>query len=171
MKFIIKRCPGTRFKGLLRAGSRVWPCHLGRSGQRVLKREGDGATPAGSFSLKTVFYRPDRVARPITALPLRAIKPCDGWCDAPADRNYNRLVTHPYPASAERLWRDDRLYDIVVEIGYNDRPRIRGRGSAIFMHLKGAEAGPTEGCIAFEPDDLRAVLGLAHPKSVIISTF
>src|SRR5690349_10502148 len=101
-------------RGSLRLGNLAFPCALGRNGRRTNKREGDGATPAGVWPLREVLYRPDRVHRPRTAMPVKAIRPQDGWCDAPADRNYNRPVRHPYPASAERLWRSDELYDIVV---------------------------------------------------------
>jgi L,D-peptidoglycan transpeptidase YkuD (ErfK/YbiS/YcfS/YnhG family) len=134
------------------------PCALGRSGRRVVKREGDGATPIGSFAVREAFYRADRLARPRTALPLRPIGVLDGWCDDPLDRNYNRRVRHPYPASAERLWRSDRLYDLVVVLGYNDRPRIAGRGSAIFMHVAGPGFAPTAGCIALRLPDLKRLL-------------
>ena len=133
---------------MLALGGMRFPCALGRTGCRVRKREGDGATPVGLWRLRVVLYRPDRVQRPRTHLPVQAIRPCDGWCDAPADRNYNRPVRHPYPASAERLWRTDGLYDIVVVLDYNDRPRVRGRGSAIFMHVAKPGYAPTEGCIA-----------------------
>lgn len=169
MNFIIKRRPGTRCKGLLLGEHRIWPCHLGRSGQSALKREGDGATPVGRYPFRAAYYRADRIARPDTALPIRPINPDDGWCDAPGDRNYNRLVTLPYPASTERLWRDDELYDIIVELGYNDRPRIQGRGSAIFMHRANADGGPTDGCIALPMHDLRAVLRLMRRDGAIIS--
>ena len=81
-------------------------------------------------------------------MPARAIRNCDGWCDAPTDRNYNRPVRLPYPASAERLWREDELYDVVVVLGHNDCPRTKGRGSAIFMHVAKPGYAPTEGCIA-----------------------
>ena len=67
----------------------------------VRKREGDGATPVGCWRLLQVLYRADRIRRPTTGLPARAIGPNDGWCDAPDDRNYNRLVRRPYGASAE----------------------------------------------------------------------
>ena len=134
------------------------PCALGRSGRRALKREGDGATPIGHFLLERVLYRPDRSPRPRTGLPLRAIAPADGWCDAPADRNYNRSIRHPYPASAERLWRADGLYDVVVVLACNRRPRIRGRGSAIFIHVARPGFTPTEGCIALRRPDLLRLL-------------
>ena len=129
-------------------------CVLGRTGRRTRKREGDGASPAGVWALREAFYRSDRLMRPATSLPLRAIGPLDGWCDASSDRNYNRRVTQPYPASAEYLWRDDGLYDIVVVLGYNDRPRIKGRGSAVFLHCASPNFKPTEGCIAVRRGDL-----------------
>ncbi len=135
-------------------GGPAVPCALGRSGRRALKREGDGAAPIGSFALEAVLYRPDRVLRPRTGLPLRAVGRQDGWCDAACDRNYNRLVRHPYPASAEELWRGDGLYDVIVVLHYNRRPRIRGRGSAIFMHVARPGLAPTEGCIALRRADL-----------------
>jgi L,D-peptidoglycan transpeptidase YkuD (ErfK/YbiS/YcfS/YnhG family) len=132
---------------------------------QALKREGDGASPRGYFPLLSVLYRPDRVARPRTALPLKPIRRTDGWCDAPADRNYNRPVRMPYPASAEELWRADGLYDIVVVIDYNVRRRGRNHGSAIFMHVAGPRYGPTEGCVALERGDLVRLLA-ALPRNV-----
>jgi L,D-peptidoglycan transpeptidase YkuD (ErfK/YbiS/YcfS/YnhG family) len=101
-------------------------------------------------------------------LDLRATRPNDGWCDSPSDRNYNRRVDLPYRSSAEKLWRDDGLYDIVVVLGYNDAPRIRNRGSAIFMHIARTGFRPTEGCVALREADLRRVLNAVRRKSRII---
>lgn len=134
------------------------PCALGRSGIRARKREGDGATPLGVFRLLRVYYRPDRVQRPRTGLPVIRLRPADGWCDAGADRNYNRPVELPYPASCEQMWRSDDVYDIVVVLSHNTRPRKRGAGSAIFMHIARPGYSPTEGCIALSRRDLLAVL-------------
>jgi L,D-peptidoglycan transpeptidase YkuD (ErfK/YbiS/YcfS/YnhG family) len=135
------------------------PCALGRSGRRALKREGDGATPIGSFALRELFYRPDRLPHPRTGLPVRVLRVEDGWCDDPSDRNYNRRVRHPYPASAERLWRADHLYDLILVMGYNDRPRLKGRGSAVFMHVAGPGLAATEGCVALRLPDLKRLIG------------
>jgi L,D-peptidoglycan transpeptidase YkuD (ErfK/YbiS/YcfS/YnhG family) len=145
-------------RGVLALGGSHLPCALGKGGCRAIKHEGDGASPRGIWQLKTVYYRADRVSRPRTALPVHVLKPSAGWCDAPGDRNYNRSVRHPYPASAERMWRADRLYDIVIVLDHNDRPRRRGMGSAIFMHLARDGFTPTEGCIALRERDLRRVL-------------
>jgi L,D-peptidoglycan transpeptidase YkuD (ErfK/YbiS/YcfS/YnhG family) len=136
------------------------PCALGRAGCRARKREGDGATPVGRWPMLRVLYRPDRVPRPRTKLPARPIRESDGWCDAPADRNYNRPVRLPYPASAEAMWRHDGLYDLVVVLDYNVRPRLRGRGSAIFMHVAKPGYAPTEGCIALARPHLLRILGI-----------
>ena len=101
-------------------------------------------------------------------LDLRAVRMIDGWCDSPSDRNYNRSVTLPYPRSAERLWRADGIYDVVVVLGYNDVPRIRNRGSAVFMHIARAGFPPTDGCIALSQRDLRRVLGVVPRASEIV---
>lgn len=148
-------------QGVVQLGNLSLPCAFGRSGRRVLKREGDGATPIGTWRLKGIFYRSDRGPRPSAGLPIRTLRPRDGWCDAPADPNYNRQISHPYSASAEHLWRGDALYDIVVVLDHNDRPRRRGGGSAIFLHVARPGYQPTEGCIAFSDRDLRRLLVMA----------
>lgn len=150
-------------RGTLSWKGRTFPCTLGRSGVRLDKREGDGATPVGCFVLRRVLYRPDRVTAPVTRLPCAPIAPDDGWCDAPDDPAYNRMVRLPYPASAERLWRDDHLYDVVVVLGHNDDPVVPGAGSAIFMHLAREDGGPTEGCIGLARETLLALLAAAGP--------
>lgn len=157
-QLFVSSLSGAATRGMLRMGGISLPCALGRAGRRALKREGDGATPIGSFALERVLYRPDRVQRPVTGLPVEAIGPNDGWCDSVQDRNYNRAICHPYPASAEFLWRNDALYDIIVVLAYNRRPCVRGRGSAIFMHVARPGYEPTEGCIALKLSDLQMVL-------------
>jgi L,D-peptidoglycan transpeptidase YkuD (ErfK/YbiS/YcfS/YnhG family) len=114
-----------------------------------------------------MFYRADRLVRPLGALPIRPIRPEDGWCDYPFDRNYNRFVRHPYPVSAEQLWRTDYLYDLIVVLGHNDVPRRRNAGSAIFMHVARPEYAPTEGCIALSKRDLRQVASHLTWRSTI----
>lgn len=159
-----------RSRGWLVVGARRYPVALGRNGRRTRKREGDGATPVGSWRIVEVFYRPDRGLRPESGVPLRRILPRDGWCDAPGDRNYNRRVRLPYPASAESLWREDHLYDIVVVLDHNRQPRTRGGGSAIFMHIARDGYGPTEGCIAICGKDMRLVLrGLRLGARIVVA--
>lgn len=139
-----------RRKGFLRAGGAVFPCALGRSGIVTAKREGDGGTPRAALKLRRVFFRADRMARPATLLPARAITPRDAWCDDVADRRYNRLIDRPPGQAEERLAREDHLYDVIVELGWNDAPVRRGRGSAIFWHLARPGFTPTAGCVAVE---------------------
>jgi len=154
--------------GVLFLGMLTVPCALGRGGITAFKREGDGATPRGRFDLRRVLYRSGQAPRPRTRLPIAQIKRDDGWCDAPPDRNYNRAVRHPYPTGAEVMWRDDGLYDVVVVIGYNDRPRIRGRGSAIFLHVVKPGFEATEGCVAVRASDMRKLLAYVGRGSRIV---
>jgi L,D-peptidoglycan transpeptidase YkuD (ErfK/YbiS/YcfS/YnhG family) len=145
-------------RGTFKFRGNTYPCALGRCGVTLDKYEGDGATPAGDFPLRSVLFRPDRIGRPSTMLPSRPIESHDGWCDDPGDPRYNRIVSLPYPSSAERLWRDDHIYDVIVVIGYNDDPPIAARGSAIFLHAARKNFVPTAGCVALAIDDLLAVL-------------
>ena len=121
--------------GILQAGNRRVTCALGHSGITARKREGDGATPAGSWPFRTLFYRKDRVDLPAIQLQTSEISAYDGWCDDPECPEYNQLVSLPFSGSHENMWRDDHLYDLVVPLGYNDAPPVAGLGSAIFFHL------------------------------------
>jgi L,D-peptidoglycan transpeptidase YkuD (ErfK/YbiS/YcfS/YnhG family) len=136
---------------------------IGPGGIAIKGSEGDGITPRGTYPIREIFYRADRVAKPETVLPLRAIEKDDGWCDAPADPNYNRLVKLPYPASAEHMWRGDHLYDLVAVLGYNDDPVVPGKGSAIFLHLAKPDFAHTHGCVALKYDDALAALKQLRP--------
>ena len=144
-------------RGVVIAGNLVLPCLLGRSGAKFRKVEGDGATPRGTWHLRRIFVR-EPVRHYLGPLPRCRIAPEDGWCDDPADRSYNRAVRLPYPASHERLWRDDRLYDLLVVLDWNMAPVIRQRGSAIFLHLARDGYAPTEGCIALSRHDMGRLL-------------
>lgn len=149
--------------------SRTFRCALGRGGVRPAadKREGDGASPLGSWPLRRLLYRADRGGPPDTALPAQPIGPDDGWCDAPGDPAYNRPVRLPYPASAEHLWLEDHVYDLIVVLGHNDDPPVSGMGSAIFLHLARPDYAPTAGCVALARPDLEAVLARAAPGDLL----
>jgi L,D-peptidoglycan transpeptidase YkuD (ErfK/YbiS/YcfS/YnhG family) len=146
---------------------RTRPCRLGRTGVRIDKREGDGATPVGVWPLRRVFYRPDRVTCPVTALPVAALDPTAGWCDDPTHADYNRPVILPHEASCERMWRDDGLYDVVVVLGHNDDPPVPGLGSAIFLHVADPGGKATEGCIALALADLLDLLADCSPGDTL----
>jgi len=151
--------------GTLKWRGNSYACALGRSGITATKREGDGATPVGCFTLRRVLYRPDREAPPDTFLAVDLIYEMDGWCDAADDDNYNRPVAMPYPASAEALWRVDHAYDLVVVLGHNDQPVVPGCGSAIFLHVAAVGYAPTQGCIAMARGDLIAMLRDCDPET------
>lgn len=165
---VVNRAPGrpSEARILLAHGARR--AALGRSGVRALKREGDGATPLGRFAIRQVLYRADRVKRPRSLLPVRAIRDGDAWCEEPADRNYNRLVKLAPGSTADRLARADHLYDLILVLGHNDHPRVRGRGSAIFMHLPREGYTPTAGCIALSMRDLEALLRQVRHRTRIV---
>jgi L,D-peptidoglycan transpeptidase YkuD (ErfK/YbiS/YcfS/YnhG family) len=146
--------------GRLQVGHVDVPCLIGRGGVTAMKREGDGATPRGTMRLLGLLRRGDRERRFASSLSQRAVAVVDGWCDAVADRNYNRPVKLPYGAGHEALWRVDAAYDAVVVLDWNISPRVKGRGSAIFFHLIRDGAEFTEGCVAVSAKDMRKILAV-----------
>jgi len=155
--------------GFLDLGGVRVRCALGKGGVRAAadKREGDGASPAGVWPIRKLLYRPDKGPAPQSALPTAAIAADDGWCDAPGDASYNRPVALPYPASAERMWRADDAYDLVVVLGHNDDPPVASMGSCIFLHLARPDYSSTEGCVAVTRADMAQFLRLARPGDVV----
>jgi L,D-peptidoglycan transpeptidase YkuD (ErfK/YbiS/YcfS/YnhG family) len=160
--------PGRPSQGWLRAGSWRVPVALGRTGVRANKREGDGGTPHGRFHPLRVWWRADRLPRPATVLPVRRIGRADAWSEDPADRRYNRPFRRSANEPGDRLWREDGLYDLFVEIDHNTRPRVAGRGSAVFIHVARPGFAPTAGCIALRQADLRRLLRRITRKTRII---
>lgn len=144
--------------GLLRFQGETLRCALGASGIRAAKQEGDSATPTGLLPIRRVFWRADRGLRPATAIPAEPIAPDDGWCDDATHRDYNTRIRLPHPGRHERLWRDDAVYDVIGVLGWNDAPVVRGRGSAIFLHIARSGLAPTEGCVALPEAALRRLL-------------
>ena len=139
----------------LRVRGRRIPCTIGRGGVVALKREGDGGTPVGILRVTGMAHRADRMAPPAPwSMP---IGPRDLWCDDPGSPLYNRWTRASLDASAERMRRADRLYDLVLLTDWNGSPPVPGRGSAIFLHRWRRPGFPTEGCIAMAPEDLRWV--------------
>ena len=138
------------------------PCALGRAGliEAAEKLEGDGKSPIGSWPVRRIYYRPDKEEKPVSKFPVTAISPTTGWCDAPKDAMYNQLVRYPWRASAEQLWRDDDVYDLIMVLGHNDDPVVPEKGSAIFLHIAREGFTPTEGCVAIEHDAIRKLITL-----------
>ena len=165
---LVRARPGQRTRGWLVAGPLALPVALGRGGIRANKREGDGGTPRGTFRLRRVWWRPDRGTRPRTQLPLRPIGAGDGWCEDPRDRHYNQPVRLDADDPGDRLKRADHLYDLIIELDHNTRPRVAGRGSAVFVHIARPGFAPTAGCVALRADVLRRIIARTGPRTRII---
>jgi L,D-peptidoglycan transpeptidase YkuD (ErfK/YbiS/YcfS/YnhG family) len=166
-QIIVRKRPGHTMQGLLSVAGRTFVCALGRGGISSNKREGDGATPLGTMRLISAYYRPDNVRTRAAKLPMMSLTAKSGWCDAPDDRNYNCPVTLPYPASHETMKRKDGLYDVVIVLDYNLRPRLKGRGSAIFFHIAKPGFTPTEGCVALPAKVMLRLLPRLSPATVL----
>jgi L,D-peptidoglycan transpeptidase YkuD (ErfK/YbiS/YcfS/YnhG family) len=160
--------PGRRSQGWLQAGSLVVPVALGRAGVKANKREGDGGTPRGRYHPVRLWWRGDRLKRPRTLLPARRIGRADAWCEDPADRRYNRSFRRSANEPGDRLWREDGLYDLFLEIDHNTRPRVAGLGSAVFIHVARPGFCPTAGCVALRLHDLRILLSRVHSRTRIV---
>ena len=163
----IRAAAGNIRRGWLSAGGQIIPVALGRGGIRANKREGDGGTPSGTFRPLRLWWRADRHPKPPTFLPARAIRPEDAWCEDPASRHYNQPVRLPQDCGGDRLTRDDQLYDFIVEIDHNSAPRIKGRGSAVFLHLARDNFGPTAGCVSMTKSAMLHLLARLGPQTRI----
>jgi L,D-peptidoglycan transpeptidase YkuD (ErfK/YbiS/YcfS/YnhG family) len=164
----VRAAAGDSRRGWLIAGGRTIPVALGRSGIRADKREGDGGTPKGTFWPRQLWWRADRHPRPRTFLAVRAIGPEDAWCEDPSSRHYNQPVRRDREHGGDRLRRDDQLYDFIVEIDHNSAPCIRGRGSAVFLHLARDNFGPTAGCVSMTKSSMLRLLARLGPDTRIV---
>jgi L,D-peptidoglycan transpeptidase YkuD (ErfK/YbiS/YcfS/YnhG family) len=164
----IRSAAGDSRRGWLTAGQLVFPVALGRGGIRANKREGDGGTPRGIFRPRRLWWRADRHLRPQTLLPVRAIRPEDGWCEDPASRHYNRPVRLARHDRGDRLRRADHLYDFIVEIDHNTSPRVAGLGSAVFLHLARENLAPTAGCVSMTKPAMICLLRRLGPRTRIL---
>ena len=164
----VRAAPGKRTRGVLTAGALAFPVALGRGGILANKREGDGGTPRGCFRLRRLWWRADRMARPASLLPARRIGPHDAWCEDPSDRRYNRAMAIRPDQPGDRLRRTDQLYDLIIEIDHNTRPRVARRGSAVFIHVARPGLAPTAGCVAMPKPQLRRLLAQLGQKTRIV---
>ncbi|MGY0570618.1 L,D-transpeptidase family protein [Bradyrhizobium sp. RDM12] len=164
----VKPAAGNPRRGWLTAGQLTIPVALGRGGILANKREGDGGTPRGHFRPRRLWWRGDRHSRPSTFLPARIITAADAWCEHPGDRHYNQWIRREEGEGGDRLRRADQLYDFIIEIDHNTRPRIAGRGSAVFLHLARDNFGPTAGCVSMTKAAMLQLLRLIGPRTKII---
>ena len=144
----------------------IFRCVVGKKGISEKKTEGDFCTPRGSFNLKTVYYRSDRVKNIKTKLNIKKIKRGMGWCNDPKDKKYNSLININGKIKHEKLYRKDNKYDIIIVIDYNLRKPIPFKGSAIFIHLT-KDYKPTKGCIALKEKDFIILSKLISKKTSI----
>ena len=134
-------------------GKRI-PCVIGKNGATNNKVEGDGCTPSGIYNFTKIYFRADKIKKISFQIESSVINPDDGWCDDTNSSYYNQFIKFPFNFSAEKLFRDDDLYDIVCVINYNTEPVQAGKGSAIFLHVASKDFTGTEGCIAIKKDHL-----------------
>ena len=142
-------------------------CSIGKSGFSKNKKEGDGFTPVGTFFIENIYYRDDRINNLDTKINKIIISKSDGWCDDPSHKQYNQLIRFPFNFSAEQLFREDSLYNVVCVLNYNTNPVTPGIGSAIFMHVAHHDYKPTEGCVALKQEDLIYILRFVDNKTKI----
>ena len=135
-------------------------CSIGKRGISTKKREGDLKTPKGSFKIIHLFYRKDRIRRINSKIKTTIIKKNMGWCDDPKSKNYNKLIRFPFMYSAERLYRRDNIYDLILVLNYNMSPVKKKKGSAIFLHVMKNNLQTTKGCIAIKKNHLKKIINL-----------
>ena len=140
-------------------------CSVGKKGFSINKKEGDLKTPTGTFDLGNIYYRPDRVEKPISKLKTTIIRKNMGWCDDSESKYYNKLIKikKGLKINFEKLYRKDNKYDLFILIKYNYKKTFKGRGSAIFLHLT-KNYMPTKGCIAITKKDFLILIKLIHKK-------
>ena len=142
-------------------------CCIGKNGTTLKKREGDKKTPRGSFFLGDLYYRYDRILKPLTKLKKIRIKKEMGWCDdINTPKYYNKLIKINKNIRYEKLFRRDRKYDFLIPIKYNTKKPKVPKGSAIFIHLTN-DFKPTLGCIALEKKDFLILVKLINKKTKI----
>ena len=142
-------------------------CCIGKNGSTKNKTEGDKKTPKGTFEIENLYFRKDRIKKPLTLLKCIPIKKNMGWCnDIRFSRKYNKLFKAEKRIKHEKLKRKDYKYDLLIPIKYNFKKPITGQGSCIFIHLT-KDYKPTAGCIALKEKDFLIMLKLIKKNSKI----
>ena len=142
-------------------------CALGKNGIKKKVKEGDNITPIGIFKIIKIYYRHDKIKNLKTSIKQKKIKKNMGWCDDPKSNFYNQQVKLPNKFNFERLYRNDRIYDLLAVLNYNTNPVIKNKGSAIFIHIAKNNYSPTKGCIALRKKNLLELLKTINQKTKI----
>ena len=136
----------------------LFRCAIGKNGITNSKIEGDKCTPSGIYSIEKIYYREDRLNIPKLDFQTIPINKNFGWCDDIRSTYYNKFIKFPFSYSAEFLYREDDIYNIICVINYNNNPIIKNKGSAIFLHVANTDYSGTAGCLALKQDDLIELL-------------
>ena len=141
-------------------------CSAGKNGKTTKKIEGDNKTPKGSYALGPLYYRKDRLPKPLTKLKVIEIKKNFGWCDDIKSKFYNKPIKINNKIRHEKLYRKDKKYDLLIPIKYNSTKPKKNKGSAIFLHLTN-NYKKTQGCIAIAKKDMLILLKLINKQTRI----
>ena len=142
-------------------------CAIGKRGIGIKKKEGDCITPLGKFKIKFILYRKDRISNLKSRIDKISIQKNMGWCDDPKSSKYNKLIIYPFQFSAERLYRYDNVYDVILVLSYNISPTIKNKGSAIFLHISKRNYQNTKGCIAVNKRDIKKIIKIINNKTIV----
>ena len=154
-------------KHTLQVDSFLFRCSIGKNGLAKKKIEGDKKTPIGSFEIGHLYYRKDKIKKPKTRLNCISIQKNMGWCDDVTNKKkYNKLVKVNKYIKHEKLYRNDKKYDLLIPIKYNFYSTVLGKGSCIFIHLT-ENYNPTAGCIALREKDFLIMLKILKKNTKI----
>ena len=142
-------------------------CVVGKRGIGFKRKEGDFITPKGTYKVKYILYRKDRIKKIQTKIKKIAIREDMGWCDDPKSKDYNKLIKLPCAYSFEKLFRKENNYDIILILNYNMNPVIKNKGSAIFIHIAKKNYKKTEGCIALKKIHLLKIIKRMNKNTTI----
>ena len=143
-------------------------CAIGKKGIGRKQKEGDQITPRGTFRVKDILYRKDKINYLRSVIKKTQIKKNMGWCDDPKSKDYNKLIKYPFNYKSEKLYRSNNIYDIILVLDFNMHPIKKNKGSAIFIHISNNKYSPTQGCIAIKKKELLKLIKFIDKKTKII---
>ena len=164
----------TIYKSKLIFKNRVYKCQIGKNGTipQYKKKEGDKSTPLGKWKILSIILRKDRnfnfKINKLIKSKVRYLKKHYLWCDDPESLKYNKLVKNKnFNFSHEKLYRNDNIYDIILELNHNQSPSIKNKGSAIFIHCSFGDLRPTLGCVALKKNNLKFLINNLQKQNYI----
>ena len=143
-------------------------CAIGKRGIGKKQKEGDEITPRGTFRIKNILYRKDKINNLRSIIKKTPIEKNMGWCDDPKSKDYNKLIKYPFNYTSEKLYKSDNIYDIILVLNFNMHPIKKNKGSAIFIHISNNKYSPTQGCIAIQKKELLKMIEFIDKKTKII---